>query len=455
MGTTSSSPATFTGSSAFSSSLAQVITQAVQIASLPMQQLQSQQSTDQSQQSELGTLSSDFTSLGNAISSIDNATGSSSYSASVANSSILTATTGSGVMAGTYTVDISALGSNSTAISNTGLTTVTDPTKGNIAAGTAFTLTVNNQAYTLTDSGSSLDGLVNAINSSGAGVQATIVNVGSSSSPNYQLSLQSQHYAPDTIALTNSNGNPLVNQPVTGAYVQYQVNGEPSTPINSNTRTLAISPGLTVNAVGTGTTTVTVSQTGSSIANVLTSFVSAYNAAAADVAKNRGQSGGALTGDPIVFSLSNSLQQLGNFSLPSGTVQSMADIGLAFDPDTGNLDFNATTFNQAVSTNMQDVLNFLGSATANTGFFGAANAIMTSINDPTAGMLPQATANIATEISGLGNTISDDQNKISVLQANLTEQMSTADAAIASLEQQASYLQSMQETENANAQLGF
>ena len=45
-----SSPATFTGSSAFSASLAQQISNSLNIASIPMQNLQAQQSTLQGQQ---------------------------------------------------------------------------------------------------------------------------------------------------------------------------------------------------------------------------------------------------------------------------------------------------------------------------------------------------------------------------------------------------------------------
>jgi flagellar hook-associated protein 2 len=281
------------------------------------------------------------------------------------------------------------------------------------------------------------------------------MNIGSSSSPNYQLSVQSLNYAPDTIQLTDTaNSQTLLTQLTPGAYVEYQVNGQPTQPIDSTTRNVVISPGLTVNLQATGSTTVTVAQNGSSVLNALSSLVSAYNTALDELGKQRGQNGGALTGEGIVYSLTMALQNLANYSAPGGNLQNMSDIGLEFD-QTGHLTLDATTFNQAAATNMSDVLNFLGSASGQTGFIGAASSVLTGINDSTNGILPQETTTLGNELTTLGNQINDDQTNVNQLQSNLTAQMAAADASIATLEQQSSYLQMMFQTENANAQLGY
>jgi flagellar hook-associated protein 2 len=247
MSTTSAG--SFTGSSLFAGSLAQQITNAVNIASIPMNNLQTEQTTLQGEQTELGTLSGDFTSLGTALSTIDSATGASSYSATVSNPGIASASVSSGVMAGTYSLTVNKTGANTNTISNdTGLDTVTDPSSENLSTSTAFTLVVNSTSYKISDSAGTLDGLANAIDASGANVQATVVNVGSSSSPAYRLSVQSKDFAPDTVQLTdngNNNADMLTQLGSVGSYVQYSVNGEPS--VNSSSQTLTLSPGLTVN----------------------------------------------------------------------------------------------------------------------------------------------------------------------------------------------------------------
>jgi len=459
---TSTSPATFTGSSAFAASLAQMIANAVANASIPMNGLQAQQTVLQNQQGELSTLTSDFSSLGSAVTALDSSTGSSSYSATVSNTSVASASVGSGILAGSLTLDVVNPGAQTNVMSGTteGESTVTDPTQGNISSSTTFTLVINGVDTTITDSDGTLDGLANAINSSGTNVQATVVNVGTPSSPDYRLSVQGLDYNNDSIQLldpSNSNANLLSVPLTTGANVQYTVNGQPASPnppLESTTRSLTLSPGLTVNVLGTGTTTITVSQDGSSIENALSSFVNAWNSAMAEVNKNRGQAGGALTGDSSIFSLSEALNNMTSYQGSSGNFTSMSAIGLTFDTN-GNLEFDPSTFEQAASTDMTDVLNFLGSVSGDNGFIGAANDILTGINDPNDGILPQEADTFSSEQTNLSSEISTDQANITTLQQTLQNQMAAADAAISALEQQASYMQMMFQTENANAQLGY
>ena len=83
MGTTSGINALFNGTSQFSSDFQQVIQRAVQLASLPMQQMQNDLNSLTSQQSELNTLNRDFSNLQSAINQIQTATGLSSMTVSV------------------------------------------------------------------------------------------------------------------------------------------------------------------------------------------------------------------------------------------------------------------------------------------------------------------------------------------------------------------------------------
>ncbi len=431
MGTTATTPANFTGGSAFSAQLQQVITTAVSAASGPLQQLTTEQSTLTNQQTEIGTLSTDFQSLQTALDSVNSAGGTNAYSATVSNSPVATASISSGAMAGTYSLNVVSTGSSTNTISMNGLTTVTDPSEGNIDSSSTYTLTVNGTNYQLTDSGGSLNDLAQAINGSGASVQATVVNVGSGSSPDYRLSVQSLDYAPDSIQLSDGTNN-LLNTLTTGSYVQYQVNGQPSTPIDSDSRTVTVSPGLSVTLLQNGATNITVAQSVSGIGNAINSFVNAYNSLTDELNKNRGQSGGALTGQSIVYQLQNALQSLAAYTATSGNVASLANLGIAFN-DSGHLQFDQSAFDQAAPA---DVVNFFGTESGN-GFLQAASNIMTGVTDATTGILPGATQSITNEISDLGNQISSDQEKVSTLQASLTAQMSAADAAISSLEQQA------------------
>ncbi|MGH9581336.1 MAG: flagellar filament capping protein FliD [Bryobacteraceae bacterium] len=431
MGSVSSSSQLFTGGSAFSAQLAQVIQTAVAQASAPITQLQSQQTAFTGQQSELSTLTSKFQSLQTAIDSINAATGTGAYAATSSDGTVAQASTSAGVMAGSYSVTVGSLGSETNTMSGSGLTLVTDPFSGNIDSSSTYTLAVNGQNYQITDSGGTLNGLAEAINASGANVEATVVNVGSPSSPDYRLSVQSNEYAPDTIQVTDSGNTQLLNTLTTGSYVTYQVNGQPSTPVNATTRTVTISPGLAVTFTGAGTADIAVAQNATGISAALNSFVSAYNSAAQELTKNRGQNGGALSGDSVVYELQGALRNVVNYIAPSGNVNGLAGIGLSFDLN-GNLQFDQTTFNQASAS---DVLSFFGSETGG-GFLQNAESLMTSVTDATTGVLPQATQSITSEMSDIAAKISGDQSNVSQLQQTLTQQMAAADAAISSLEQQ-------------------
>jgi flagellar hook-associated protein 2 len=433
MGTSAVSPASFTGNSSFSSDLQQVITRAVGIASLPLQQLQIQQSQLTAEQNELQTVSTQFTALQTALDGVNTALGVGSYGAVVSDQSVLSASVSAGVNAGSYTVSVDNIGSQTNTLSNNGLLAVTNPSSQNIDTSSAYTLTVDGQIFQVTDSTDSLNGLAQAINASGANVQATVVNVGSGSTPDYRLSIQSLNYAPDTIQLSDGTNN-LLQTLSGGSYVTYQVDGQPSTPINSSSRTLTISPGLSVNATAAGTATVTVSQSGASVSAALNSFASSYNTIVDELAKSRGQSGGALTGQSIVYTLSSTLNNLASFNSGSGTVQSLSDLGLTFD-QSGHLQFDSSTFDQTSSTSLNGVLNFLGTESGG-GFLQAANNLLTSVTDPTTGQLPQETKSLSSEAADLSQKISTHQNEVNQLQQNLAHQMASADATISSLEQQ-------------------
>jgi len=287
----------FNGMSNYSASLNNEISQEVNMASLPIDLLDNDVTTLTNQSTELGTLNTDFGAVQSAISDLASAAGS-TLAASVSDSSATT-TLGSGATAGTYTLGVSSLGSYSDAISGSGSITVTDPTSQNISASNTFTLTVNNVAVTppitLSGTNTNLNGLAQAINNADANVQATVVDVGSNSAPDYRLSLQSNQLGPVTMQVTDGTSQPLLETSGTGytggTLAQYTINGQP---VSSNSDTVTLAPGLTAQLTGTNTTpaTVTVAANPSGIGDAFQTFVSSYNSAITELGKNIGQGGG-------------------------------------------------------------------------------------------------------------------------------------------------------------------
>jgi flagellar hook-associated protein 2 len=455
-GSSSTTPTTFfTGMSQFSSSLNQEISQEVQIASLPIQLLQNNVNDLTNQQSELNTLSGDVTAVETAISTL--ATDASSMLYGTVSDGSATATVTSGATAGSYSLQISNLGSYSDALSvppsssNT-LTTVTDPTSQNISAGTSYTLTVTNGSSTpvttnISYSGGNLDGLAQAINESNAGVEATVVDVGSNSA-DYRLSLQSDNLGPVTMQLNDGTQNLLAPSGPAGVPAEYSIQGQT---VYSDSDTVTLAPGLNVQLMSTNSSpaTVTVAADPTNIGNDLSNFVSKYNAAMTELDNNRGQTDVALAGESIVYQLTDALQGLANYMSGSGNISSMQALGVDFADTTGQLSFTQSAFDAATSGQTDALQQFLGSPTGG-GFLETATNTMTQMLDPTQGVIPQATSTLETQITSVNTQITQKEAAVTLLQNTLTQQMAAADTMIYSLQQQQSEMQSMFTAEQDN-----
>jgi flagellar hook-associated protein 2 len=433
----SSSTPVFNGSSTYSSDFQQVLTRAVQIASLPLQQMQNTVNDLTNQASALSSLGSSFATLQAAMDAVQTAA-QGNMAATVSNPGAVSASAGSKALPGAYTIQADSLGSPTLTLSSAGLNTVSDPSSGNISSAATYTLTVNGTAYAIAPSGNSLESLANAINSSSAGVQATIVNVGSTSSPDYRLAIAASSLGPDTIQLTDGT-NDLLDTLSTGSDAQYRVNGI-NTEISSSSTQVTLAPGLTVNllAVTGQPVTITVANNTSSLQNALSNFANAYNSAVDAVAQERGQGAGPLSGQSIVFELQNALSSISQYVTGSGNIHSLADIGMDLD-QTGHLSLDTTVFTGLSASDLQDFLGNTGSG----GFLQSVNNTLNSITDGTTGSLATDIQSTQRQITNENTLISQEQQRINDLQTNLQQQLTQADAIIATLQEQKTYYQNL------------
>ena len=424
----------FTGTSRYSSDLQQVLTRAISIASLPLNLLNNQLTTLQSRSDALNSLDGKFAAVLSAVQGIS--TAADSTTASVSDTDIVAAHSDPSALPGTYSIHVVSQGAPTSAMSLGTLPAVTDPSIQSITTSGSLTLTVGGTPFTITPASNTLSALADAINSSGANVTANIINLGSPSAPNYKLSLQTTKLGNIAVQL-NDGSQDLLSTLSPGSQAQYQVNGQPTTPISSDSRTVTIAPGLTVDLLQTGDADVVVSQSSSAQANALSAFATAYNAAVDELTTNRGQGGGALVGDPIVSTLSQSLRSLAGFTGGSGAVQNLTDLGLTFD-QTGKLSFDQTVFESVAASNPNDVAALLGSPITN-GFLKSATDALNALEDPMSGIIETTKAGAQTAIDHQNQRIDDEQSRIDALTKDLTGRMAAADALIASLEQQVTY----------------
>jgi len=427
----------FTGTSTYTSDFQQIIDRSVAIASLPLTQLNNQKTHLTDQSSALSTLSSKFSALHSALDNLNNATGASSFSANLSDPSIAKVHIGATEFTGDVNLEVISLGARTNTLSLDSLTKVSDPFTENVTVATNLTLTVDGTTYNIVPASGTLSSLAQAINSSGAGLHASIVNLGTTATPDYRLSLQSNTLADVDIQL-NDGSVDLLSTLSSGSPATYRINGQPTSPIESDSRTITISPGLTVDLLDTGITDISVSRTSASISNALSSFVGAYNDAVSGLDANRGGSG-ALSGQSLVYTLAQTLRHLTSYT-GSGDISSIANLGLEFNKE-GKLTFDTTTFSNA-ATDVDSILTFLG-ATGGSGFLQAAGNILDSIDTGGSGLLTNAIDSVNSQIIDQNKRIDDTQVRIDLLRERLTAKITAADAAIAQLQQQAIFFQGL------------
>ena len=452
----SGTSAIFNGSSRYSADFQSVVDRTVNAASLPMMQMQNVKNELSNRSSALASLDSKVSALQTAVSRLSSGLGLSSFASSVSDTSTLRATTSDGIREGSYSIEITDLGSNAASASKatgTGIQAVTSPSTQSISADTTFKLYLNTAdpeaAITVTPASNNLNSLADAINGASSDVHATVVNLGSSESPDYRLSIQHNKYGANTIQLTDSAGNQLLDQPSPGTPVKYKANG--GAEVTSTTRTATLAAGLSVdllktNATGAATT-VTVTRSATGVKTSLSAFVDAYNAVVSDLDSNRGLGTGALKGDSVLISVGDALRRMAGYESGASGLSSLTSLGLTFD-SSGKLSLDSTVFTEATGPDLSGLTGFLGTTTGD-GFLKTATDIMSSLEDATNGIIKSSVSLLQTQMTDQDARIASEQAKIDQLTTDTQARMAAADALIAQMEQQVSYFSSMFEAMNA------
>jgi flagellar hook-associated protein 2 len=446
MGTTSS--AIFNGTSRYSQDFQAIIDRATAIASLPISQLNNDKAKLTDQTTALTGLDSKFSALETAVEGIQQALGGSSFEATISDPSKVSATLGDGAMEGNYSIEILNAGAYATSMTTASWVATANPP----GQKHTYQLSLGGVQYDVTPDDNSAATVASAINAQyGDKVRAMVVNVRTSDDPDYRISLQSTQLgdlAPDIL----DGGTSLQSQQTTGAQAHYIVNGS-GQEVLSSSRSVAISDGLTLNLLGSdpgNPVNITVTRSSSALTDALSAFATAYNSAVDEVDKQHGQAAGALAGQSLVLSLSEVLRGLGTYSSPGSSIGGLADLGLELGTD-GHLTFNPFTLLAAGISNSAGVSAFFGSSSTG-GFLKWAADSLDGVEQAGTGLLPSAEASVTSQSTNLDQTIADQQARVDRMKEQMQEQMAAADALIAAMEQQYTYItnlfQAMQTADN-------
>lgn len=253
-------------------------------------------------------------------------------------------------------------------------------------SGSAFDITVTSNGSTQTISVDAGDdtpaGVVAAINASGTGFTATLIDTGTAGA-NYRIVLQGPSGEDNafTVSSTPDLGfHTAGNQLQSAANALLTVDGM-SIERTSNTISDAISGvTLNLNAVASGTSLQVTNDT-TTLKEKLKELVATYNVVQvvlnelSDPDSTEEEVGGALSNDmAFVRSVRDAIYAAvtTDSSTPSGDVSALRDLGIELTK-TGSLSFNEATYDEVVLNNFSDVVTMLSAGTTNQSAYDGAD----------------------------------------------------------------------------------
>ncbi len=429
-------PLRFTGVSSFSEDFQAIFTRATQIASIPIQQLQNQQSHILAKKQAVVSLNQSLQNLTSSVEHLGELGRTRSIAVSSSNANKVSVADNGVVSATNYSIteitSVAAAASETSSAPLSGTDAVdTDDTLELVLGGETFALDVS------TTGGNNLAGLAAAINGSGAAVTATILDTGAGSylsltatSPGEQV-LQVRRTAGDA-------GSNILTANNQGSNARFLLNGLPV--VQTDNVVSSVIPGITFTILDTTSAneTITLSARSSrgSLATALTGLATAYNAARDQVKQQIGERAGVLSGEYLVGEVSRTLRKLTGFQ-GTGAVKSLAEIGIELDKN-GVMSFDSTKFYALNTASVEGAFDFLGSET--TGFGGLSKDLQ-QLSHPLTGLLRTQQDNYDVADRRAAQQVADISTRIERMQSMMSLKLQQADALLAGLQSQQSALE--------------
>ncbi len=424
--------------------------------------------------SSFGQLKSCLQSLQSAMEAL---TKSSSFNSTAVNSTntAFTATTGSNAVPGNYQINVEQLATAQSLLSGK-ISSHSEPL-GNTDGGTR-TLTLKTGdgepvEITLSDDETSLDGIVNAINKSDAGVTATSIRA---SDGEYYLSLTAKDTGADNTISVSVSGDDTLQGVIgysagddtsgmkltdAGQNAKLTVNG---IEVESKSNTVTNAPdGVTLNlkAVSAQAETLEISTNSDDSVKAIKDWVAAYNKlqslissltsfAGTGAATNDTSSNGPLMGDNTVRNIQSRLQSMLSES-QGGAFSILAQLGITIDPtkqsdgSSGALMVDDTQLENALKDNPQAVAAFFTGDGKTSGF---ATQMNNTLNDMLSdangkkGMLANAIDSLNSNYDGLSKRYDAMQSSIDATMARYQTQFTQLNKLMSQMDQTRQYLAS-------------
>ena len=436
------SPLAFTGISQFSDDFQTILDRSVAIASIPLQEMQTEQADLIIKKQILTSLRSGVADLASRIATLGTVGGNKALAATSSDTGNVTVTLNGATDAGSYIItDITSIAAAASENTQTGYATADET---DVSTDGVMELVVGSQTYEIDLTGegeNNLNDLRDAINALGAGVSASVLNTGTGETP-YYLSITASATGATTLELRETageTGTNILTSDNQGANAVFKLNDLDV--VKSDNTVSDVIPGLTFNIISTTdvdeSVTLTLASSRGTLANAISNFVSSYNALRTQVNAQVGEEAGLLSGDFIVREIMQNMRTLVSYQ-GDGTISNLTDLGIEFD-ENGVMSFSQSDFYSLSNAQVTAAFEFLGSATTGLGSMAAS---FTQISDPITGLIKTQQDQYDVADDRLNDQIIDLAGRIEYMQSSLSVKLQQADVLLAQLEAQQTMLES-------------
>jgi flagellar hook-associated protein 2 len=396
--------------------------------------LQQRQSDLQTQATLLTGINNHLTSLYSAVTNLNDIMGPLTAMATQSSQpGILTATAQSSATAGSHTVVVNTLASQSTLYTNP----VKDADTSILPSASSsadLKIQVGGAVRDIAISAGSNDTLnrvVTYINQQNWGVTATVLT----DSTGARLAVYSNTTGSASALSVASNSTALAfNTPIGGADATFTVDGIPFSS-STNTASGAI-PGVTLNLVAAYPgvqAQVAVGPDTAAAAQAITDFVTAYNTVVQDINTQFAvdpttNTQGPLASDSALRALQSRILADATYSPGAGDYVNLRSLGITMNDD-GTLSLNSSKLQQVLTDDPSSVLNFFQNS-SQSGFANVFSTDMLKLTSPTLGLLSLELAQNRTEQQNLANRLTDLQDRLDAERQQLETQFAQVNAIL-------------------------
>lgn len=428
------------------------------VEQVPILRLEQQKARLDQQDSVFSTLDARLNDLRSALESMDTTGELASYTATSSDETALGISASGSAAQGAYAIDIVALARAESR------TTGGYADKDSTVVGTgSFSITVGTDTYSVNVGGTgTLEDVRNAINDSGAPVNAQIIDNGTGSDP-FQLVVSSDETGASNafgVDLSGFSGyDPLTFNIDNGAAVgsggsQLQAGADAEINVNglqvfraSNTITDVVE-GVTLDLNATtqlgNPVQITIDVDTEGIKSKINDFIDAYNDIASvfdaqSEVDEEGQTNAVLFGDSGIRSIASRLRTATNSQATStGSVYtSLSSIGITSN-SSGKLELDSADLEDAIENDLQGVLDMFANSTD--GIAGAFKTAVDDLTDPVDGIIKSRRDGIASRQDSIDDRIASLENRLDRYEQRLIQRYASLETAVSSFQAQGAAL---------------